>query len=59
MVFPVVLGSGARLNPETMPEPTTLRVTSSATVGSGVTLLVCSPSPAAVSGDAGPGQAAA
>jgi dihydrofolate reductase len=59
MVFPVILGSGARLYPETMPEPTTLQVTSSATVGSGVTLLVCSPSPAAVAGAAGPGQAAA
>lgn len=59
MVFPLILGSGARMYPEAMLVPTTLTVTSSATVGSGVTLLTCSPAPAPLAGAAGPGQAAA
>jgi dihydrofolate reductase len=59
MVFPVILGSGARLYPETMPTPATMRITSSTTVGSGVTLLTWSPAPAPLAGAAGPGQAAA
>ena len=59
MVFPVILGSGARLYPETMPTPATMRITSSTTVGSGVTLLTCSPAPVPLAGTAGPGQAAA
>jgi dihydrofolate reductase len=59
MVFPVILGSGARMYPEAMPEPTKLTVTSSATVGSGVTLLTCSPAPAPLAGAAGPGGPAA
>jgi dihydrofolate reductase len=59
MIFPVILGSGARLYPETMPTPTKMRITSSTTVGSGVTLLTCSPAPAPLAGAAGPVQAAA
>ncbi len=58
MVFPVILGRGARLYPESMPEPMTMAVTSSSTVGSGVVLLTCSPAPAPLAGVAGPGQAA-
>jgi dihydrofolate reductase len=54
MVFPVILGSGARLYPKTMPVPATLRVTSSATVGSGVTLVTYSSAPAPLAGTAGP-----
>jgi hypothetical protein len=58
-VCPVILGSGARLYPEAMPAPATLEVTSSVTVGSGVTLLVCSPALAASARTAGPGGAPA
>ena len=58
MIFPVILGSGARLYPDTMPAPTTMAVTSSNTVGSGVILLTCSPAPAPLAGAAGPGQGA-
>jgi len=58
MVFPVILGSGARMYPDAMPEPMTLKVISSATVGSGVTLLTCSPAPAPLAGASGPGEAA-
>jgi dihydrofolate reductase len=43
MIFPLILGSGARMFPEAMPAPEPLAVTSSATVGSGVVLLTCSP----------------
>jgi len=59
MVFPVILGSGARLYPDAMAEPTTLAVTSSATVGSGVLLLTCSPAAAPLAGATGPGAATA
>jgi len=59
MVFPVILGSGSRMFPESMPAPTTMGITSSTTVGSGVTLLTCAPAPAPLSGAAGPGHAAA
>ncbi len=58
MIFPLILGSGARLFPEPLPAPMTLAVTSSATVGSGVVLLTCSPAPAAPAGVAGRGAAA-
>jgi dihydrofolate reductase len=59
MVFPLVIGAGARWYPETMPAPVTLAVTSSATVGSGVTLLTCSPVPVPLAGAAGIGLAPA
>jgi dihydrofolate reductase len=59
MVFPVILGSGARMYPEAMLVPTTLTVTSSATVGSGVMLLTCAPALAPLAGATGPGRAAA
>ena len=39
MVFPVVLGSGKRLFPESMPEAQKLNLTSARTTGSGVMLL--------------------
>ena len=39
MVFPVILGQGKRLFPDTMPEPAKLTVADSRTVGSGVILL--------------------
>jgi dihydrofolate reductase len=39
MVFPVVLGQGKRLFPDTMPEPAKFTVADSRTVGSGVILL--------------------
>lgn len=59
MVFPVILGSGDRMYPEAMPEPTTLKVTNAVTVGSGVILLTCSPAPAPLAGATGPGEGAA
>jgi dihydrofolate reductase len=43
MVFPIILGAGKRLFPTAMPEPSTLTITSSQTVGSGVVLLTCAP----------------
>lgn len=46
MIFPLILGSGARMFPEALPAPARLVVTSSATLGSGVILLNCSPVPA-------------
>lgn len=58
MIFPLILGSGIRMFPEAMPAPATLAVTSSATVGSGVVLLTCSPLPAPPEGPAGKGDAA-
>ena len=39
MVFPVILGQGKRLFPDTMPEPAKFTVADSRTVGSGVILL--------------------
>jgi dihydrofolate reductase len=39
MVFPIILGQGKRLFPDTMPEPAKLTVADSRTVGSGVILL--------------------
>ena len=39
MVFPVVLGQGKRVFPDTMPGPAKLTITDSRTVGSGVLLL--------------------
>ena len=47
MLFPIILGAGKRLFPATMPQPSTLHITSSATVGSGVVLMTCSPRQAA------------
>jgi dihydrofolate reductase len=39
MIFPIVLGAGKRMFPPSMPQPSTLAVTNSQTVGSGVVLL--------------------
>jgi dihydrofolate reductase len=39
MIFPIVLGAGKRMFPSSMPQPSTLAVTNSQTVGSGVLLL--------------------
>jgi dihydrofolate reductase len=39
MIFPIVLGAGKRMFPTSMPQPSTLAVTNSQTVGSGVVLL--------------------
>jgi dihydrofolate reductase len=39
MVFPVILGQGKRVFPDSMPAPAKLTVTNSRTVGSGVLLL--------------------
>jgi dihydrofolate reductase len=47
MVFPVILGQGKRLFPDSMPEPARLTVADSRTVGSGVLLLNLTPAPAA------------
>jgi dihydrofolate reductase len=43
MVFPVILGQGKRLFPDSMPAPAKLTVTDSRTVGSGVLLLNLTP----------------
>jgi hypothetical protein len=43
MIFPLIVGSAIRMFPEAMPAPARLEVISSATVGSGVLLLTCSP----------------
>ena len=39
MIFPIVLGGGKRMFPPSMPQPSTLVLTNSQTVGSGVLLL--------------------
>ena len=39
MIFPVILGQGKRVFPDTMPEPAKLTIADSRTVGSGVVLL--------------------
>ena len=39
MIFPIVLGAGKRMFPSSMPQPSTLEVTNSQSVGSGVVLL--------------------
>ena len=39
MIFPIVLGAGKRMFPSSLPHPSTLAVTHSRTVGSGVVLL--------------------
>lgn len=39
MIFPIVLGAGKRMFPTSMPQSSTLEVTNSQTVGSGVLLL--------------------
>ena len=39
MIFPIVLGAGKRMFPSSMPQSSTLAVTNSQTVGSGVLLL--------------------
>jgi dihydrofolate reductase len=39
MIFPIVLGAGKRMFPSSMPQSSTLKVTGSQTVGSGVLLL--------------------
>ena len=43
MVFPLILGRGKRLFPDTMPEPARLAIADSRTVGSGVVLLTLHP----------------
>jgi len=42
MIFPIVLGAGKRMLPSSLPHPSTLEVTSSRTVGSGVLLVTLS-----------------
>ena len=59
MVFPVILGSGIRMFPEETAAAATLAMTSSATVGSGVLLLTCSPAPAPLAGAVTPAGEAA
>lgn len=49
MIFPIVLGAGKRMFPPSMPQASTLAVTNSQTVGSGVLLLN-------LSARTGPGQ---
>jgi dihydrofolate reductase len=39
MIFPIVLGAGKRMFPSSMPHSSTLKITNSQTVGSGVLLL--------------------
>jgi len=39
MIFPIILGAGKRMFPPSLPRPSTLSVTNSQTVGSGVVLL--------------------
>jgi dihydrofolate reductase len=39
MIFPIVLGAGKRMFPPSVPQPSTLTLTNSLTVGSGVLLL--------------------
>jgi dihydrofolate reductase len=46
LVFPIILGGGKRVFPDTMPGPATLTVGEARTVGSGVQLLICHPGPA-------------
>jgi dihydrofolate reductase len=43
MVFPIILGQGKRLFPDTMPEPEKLTLANTRTVGSGVLLLTLHP----------------
>ena len=43
MVFPVLLGQGKRLFPDSMPAPAKLTLTNSRAVGSGVLLLNLTP----------------
>jgi dihydrofolate reductase len=43
MVFPVILGQGKRVFPDSMPAPAKLAITNSRTVGSGVLLLNLTP----------------
>jgi dihydrofolate reductase len=47
MVFPIILGGGKRMFPNSMPDPAALTLSESATVGSGVQLLTLHPAPAA------------
>ena len=47
MVFPIVLGAGKRLFPDTMTEAAKLTLTDSKTDGDGVLLLTYHPAPAA------------
>jgi dihydrofolate reductase len=47
MIFPVILGAGKRMFPASIPSPSSLTITSSQTVGSGVVILTCSPAGAA------------
>jgi dihydrofolate reductase len=58
MIFPLILGSGARMFPAAMPAPARLAVTSSAALDSGVVLMTCSPVPAPPPGAAGKRDAA-
>ena len=43
MVFPIILGQGKRVFPDTMPGPAKLAIVNSGTVGSGVVLLTLHP----------------
>ena len=55
MIFPIVLGAGKRMFPSSVPQPSTLAVTNSQTVGSGVVLLNLS-AHADTAGSAGHGR---
>jgi len=46
MVFPIILGSGKRMFPDTMPDPASLTLSEAKTVGTGVQLLTYHPAPA-------------
>jgi dihydrofolate reductase len=43
MIFPIILGAGKRMFPDSMPAPARLAVSNSQTVGSGIMILTCSP----------------
>ena len=46
MVFPIILGSGKRVFPDTMPDPATLTVSEAKTLSCGIQLLICHPAQA-------------
>jgi dihydrofolate reductase len=46
MVFPIILGGGKRMFPDTMPDPASLALSEAKTVGTGVQLLTFHPAPA-------------
>jgi dihydrofolate reductase len=46
MVFPIILGGGMRMFPDSMPDPASLTLSEARTVGTGVQLLTLHPAPA-------------